>query len=160
MADLRSLVDNLGFADVETYRQSGNVVFSTTLRSAGRAASTLEEALYAMNSVTTTWTCWCGGRPIGSSGLGEPVPRRRAEPATCHVTFLKENPAGGVPDDHQPAGTADSFVFTERAVYVHCPNGYGRTKFNNGYFEKQAGVRATTRNWATVLAQGDLTAAR
>jgi len=35
-------------------------------------------------------------------------------------------------------------------VYLHCPNGYGRSKLTNAYFEKQLGVAATTRNWKTV----------
>jgi uncharacterized protein (DUF1697 family) len=35
-------------------------------------------------------------------------------------------------------------------AYLYCPNGYGRTKLNNTFFEKKLGVGATTRNWRTV----------
>ena len=35
--------------------------------------------------------------------------------------------------------------------YLHCPNGYGRSKLGNAFVEKQLGVGATTRNWRTTL---------
>ena len=46
-----------------------------------------------------------------------------------------------------------------REVYLQCPAGYGRTKLNNGYFERRLGVPATTRNWNTVLKLRDLSSA-
>jgi uncharacterized protein (DUF1697 family) len=42
------------------------------------------------------------------------------------------------------------FTIVGHEVYLHCPHGYGNTKINNGWFEKQLGVAATTRNWKTV----------
>ncbi|MEQ8809751.1 MAG: DUF1697 domain-containing protein, partial [Imperialibacter sp.] len=44
----------------------------------------------------------------------------------------------------------DRFVLTGKEVYVYCPNGYGRTKINNTFFESKLKVGATTRNWKTV----------
>ena len=35
-------------------------------------------------------------------------------------------------------------------VFVRCPNGYGRTKINNTFFERKLATKATTRNWKTV----------
>jgi uncharacterized protein (DUF1697 family) len=35
-------------------------------------------------------------------------------------------------------------------VYLYCPNGYGRTKLTNTFWEKKLKVGATTRNWNTV----------
>ena len=43
-----------------------------------------------------------------------------------------------------------------REVYLHCPNGYGRSKLSNAYFEKELGVAATTRNWRTVTKLAEL----
>jgi uncharacterized protein (DUF1697 family) len=39
------------------------------------------------------------------------------------------------------------------------PNGYGRSKLNNALLERRLGVAATTRNWRTVTALAELTAA-
>jgi uncharacterized protein (DUF1697 family) len=41
-------------------------------------------------------------------------------------------------------------------VYLHLPNGYGRTKLNIAFFERRLGVAATTRNWKTVTTLLDL----
>lgn len=43
-------------------------------------------------------------------------------------------------------------------VYLHLPNGYGRSKLNNGYFERSLGAAATTRNWRTVVALAGMSA--
>jgi uncharacterized protein (DUF1697 family) len=43
-------------------------------------------------------------------------------------------------------------------VYLHCPQGYGRSKLSNAFFEKQLGVAATTRNWRTVTTLAELAA--
>ena len=51
-----------------------------------------------------------------------------------------------------PLAPGESAVLAGQVVLLHCPHGYGRTKLNNGYFEKVLGVAATTRNWRTVLA--------
>jgi uncharacterized protein (DUF1697 family) len=51
-----------------------------------------------------------------------------------------------------PAQPGEQAVWGERAIYLFRPNGYGRTKLNNNFFEKAAGVLATTRNWRTLLA--------
>ena len=50
-----------------------------------------------------------------------------------------------------PTGTLpDEFRISGRLVYLHCPNGYGRTKLTNAFFERKLGVVATTRNLRTV----------
>jgi len=44
----------------------------------------------------------------------------------------------------------DEAVLVRREVYLRLPNGMGRTKLNNAFFERRLGVPATTRNWRTV----------
>ncbi len=46
----------------------------------------------------------------------------------------------------------DEFIICGKEIYLFCPNGYGRTKFSNTFFERKLGVSATTRNWKTVKA--------
>jgi len=45
---------------------------------------------------------------------------------------------------------------TGRDVYLFCPDGYGRTKLSNTFFEKRFATEATTRNWRTVVALVEL----
>jgi uncharacterized protein (DUF1697 family) len=50
------------------------------------------------------------------------------------------------------AGNADEFLIYDQEIYLFCPNGYGRTKLSNNFFERKLSVSATTRNWKTVKA--------
>ena len=50
----------------------------------------------------------------------------------------------------------DEFHVRGREVYLSCPNGYGRTKITNGWFERKLQVAATTRNWNTVTTLSEL----
>ena len=52
----------------------------------------------------------------------------------------------------------DEFRLLGREVYLHCPNGYGKTKINNAFFERTLGVSATTRNWKTVTTLATMSA--
>jgi len=71
--------------------------------------------------------------------------------ADAYVTFLEVAPDRKlVTAIDGGAYLPDEFVVDGREVFVRCPNGYGRTKINNTYFERKLATRATTRNWNTV----------
>ncbi len=77
-----------------------------------------------------------------------------------HVTFLAEQPAADRVQQLQvPAGESAGFHLVDKRIYLHCPDGYGRTKLTNSFFESRLGAVATTRNWRTVTALAELTAA-
>ncbi len=70
-----------------------------------------------------------------------------------HVTFLSGPPASLPLGEIRDARVgAEEFSISDRAVYLFCPNGYGRTKLNNNFLERKLKVAATTRNWNTVNA--------
>jgi uncharacterized protein (DUF1697 family) len=156
MADLVSLVESLGFDDVETYVQSGNVVFSGsgTPRSAAQA---IEAAITDQLGLELPVIVRSAKQ---LSGLLEvnPFLRSGADPKHLHVTLLAGPPgrdrrqlvAGSeAPSGDHPYG-ADRFELVGSDIFVHCPGGYGTTKLNNAFFERRTGVVATTRNWRTV----------
>jgi uncharacterized protein (DUF1697 family) len=157
MGDLASLVESLGFDGVETYVQSGNVVFTGrgTPTSAARAIEggiVGELGLEVPVIVRST-------RQLARLIEANPFRRSGADPKSLHVTFL----AGMPPPDRRrlvvgsetPRGADDPygddrFELVGSDVFVHCPGGYGSTKLNNGFFERRTGLVATTRNWRTV----------
>ncbi len=70
---------------------------------------------------------------------------------SAYVTFLDDAPTKAKIAALDPAPFApDRFEVDGREVFVSCPNGYGRTKVNNAFFERKLGTKATTRNWNTV----------
>ena len=67
------------------------------------------------------------------------------------MTFLSAEP-DDVPTREIEAvkDRLEEFLVSGREVYLYCPNGYGRSKLSNSFFEKKLKVSATTRNWRTV----------
>ncbi len=144
MADLREVFGALGAEDVSTYLQSGNVAFRST-----KSAVDLERAAerriaddLGLDVAVLVRT----GAQLAKLEAGNPF-----NPAESHVTFLAEKPDRARVRALDPArGAPDELRVVGREVYLRCPNGYGRSKLTNAFFEKQLGVRATTRNWKTV----------
>lgn len=77
----------------------------------------------------------------------------KTETAHCYVTFLFESPPTEFLSKLKaPTNETGRFSLAGSEIYVHCPDGYGRTKINNQFFEKKLKTSATTRNWKTLLA--------
>jgi uncharacterized protein (DUF1697 family) len=76
-------------------------------------------------------------------------PGAKFNPEKLHITFLSDIPRS---PESMVSGEQNDDVFQRKEcdIYLYCPNGYGRTKFSNAYFEKVMGIPATTRNWKTV----------
>ena len=156
MADLRALVEGLGAKDVATYVQSGNVVFKSA-DGAEKLTRAIERRIRRDLDLSVTVVVLT--RPQLTKVLGgNPFAKAKTEQAKLHVTFLAEKPSRAKVGKLDPnVGQPDEFRVIGRQIYLHCPNGYGRSKLTNAYFEKQLGVAATTRNWRTVTKLGELT---
>ena len=77
-----------------------------------------------------------------------------------HVTFLVDKPAAAkVAAIDASKFAPDEFEVIGREVHLHCPDGYGRSKLNNAFFEKKLAQRGTTRNWRTVTTLAEMTGA-
>jgi uncharacterized protein (DUF1697 family) len=157
MADLAALVSSLGFDDVATYVQSGNVVFRGTGASptvAGRIADRITADLGLSVAVLVR-----NKRELAAILSGNPYSDAGAEPTLHHITLLAEKP---VPDNVAKLAAQDGRFGEDHCqvlgqdVYLYCPGGYGNTKLNNAYLERNLDVVATTRNWRTLLTLADL----
>jgi uncharacterized protein (DUF1697 family) len=154
MEALKGLFEVLGLRGARTYLQSGNVVFdcpggeSAELKAKITAgiAERLGFRVPVIVRAADELSAVLAGNPF--------INDRKLDPAGLYVTFLQGVPqvdlASGLA---APAGDpADEFILRNREVYLSCPNGYGRTKLNNTFFEKKLKTTATTRNWKTVTA--------
>ena len=145
MAELCELLSSLGFQNVQTYIQSGNVILSSKDSSAkcGEAIAFLLEDRLNIPI--------CGVLKNAKELATIVADNPGIDQTKLHITFLTEKPAksaltrlGAI-----KAGE-DQFHASGSVIYLHCPNGYGRTKLSNAAIERALGVRATTRNWKTV----------
>lgn len=150
MPDLRRIVTDLGGSDVETYLQSGNVVF----RGPKRIGDQLEQALLDQLGVRSQVLLRSHAE---LQAVVEASPYA-AGGKVVSVTFLDAKPAKTKVDEiDADAYGDDEFTVIGREVYLHTPGGYGRSKLGNSFWEKKLGVKATTRNWNTVEALTELT---
>jgi uncharacterized protein (DUF1697 family) len=154
MSLLRTMCADLGYEDVTTYIQSGNVVLRSPVTHAGGIAGELAGAIRDRASMEVA-VIVLGGRRLRSVLDANPF-ADRAEEGRLYVTFLSGAPDAAeiMPD----AGSPDEFVPGDGVVYVWCAGGYGRTVLNNQFFERRLGVLATTRNWRTVSRLAEMAA--
>jgi uncharacterized protein (DUF1697 family) len=157
MEELRGSFEALGLKNVATYLQSGNVVF--------RSGEGNVSALTGRIEMQIETTFGFGVRVFIRDGesfqrllIVNPFLKNEAiDPAKLHVTFLCEDDDAAVLSSvESPNNDGDEFIHLRNEIFLHCPNGYGRTKFSNTFFEKKLKTHATTRNWKTVQALCEL----
>jgi uncharacterized protein (DUF1697 family) len=155
MADLRKLLEGLGFKNIETYIQSGNVVFDAAGSAAKvKAAVTaaLEKLMGAPVEVMVRTheelSRIIAGNPFAAEAA--------ADGARVHVGFLAGvAPAGAEAGLHrivtQYPARRDRYHLAGDTLYLHLPDGAAETKFSGKTMDRALGVAATGRNWNTVL---------
>jgi uncharacterized protein (DUF1697 family) len=150
MERLRELWSELGFKDVTTYIQSGNVVFEA--EGARSNCSRVIEQKLAGKARLPVSVILKTPAELRAIIAGNPfLEERGIDTKRLHVTFLAA--AAGKDAGRRLSALnagADRFQVLGTEVYLHCPNGYGETKLSNGALERLLSVRATTRNWNTV----------
>jgi uncharacterized protein (DUF1697 family) len=157
MPALRQLFEALGFDDVSTYVQSGNVVFTAgAKKDTSNLAADIERRIKKDLGLDVTVVVRTGTELKKVLGAN-PFLAGGKDPATLHVTFLAGTPpAAKAKELTAQDWPADEVKINKGEVYLHCPNGYGRTKLQNAVLEKRLGTRATTRNWKTVTKLAEL----
>lgn len=145
MADLRATAESLGWTDVSTYIQSGNLVFA-----AEGAEAELSAALVGAVRERHALDVPVVVRPaddIARIAASHPSLDTGIEPKFLHVQLLDRAP------DPAVVGAVDTTVFEPdtwvldgREVYVTYPDGSGRSKLTIEVFERAWDVTATARN--------------
>ena len=151
MADLKAHMEELGFNNLQTYIQSGNMVFDLEQSS----TQDLEKLIHSKILETYGFEVPVIVRtPDDLEEIIENNPFHREaqlDPRRVLVTFLSGLPSTDRVEelqklDHSP----EQWRLRNANIYFHAPNGYGKAKMNNNFFEKKLKVQATTRNWKTV----------
>lgn len=151
MAALKDLAARLGYGEISTYIQSGNLILSAAVDDEDAIGRTLEKAI-ADDMGMTVSVLVRTPRELRAMADNNPLASRTEEPRRLHVTFLAESPSQALVEAIGPAAfTPDEFHVRDREVYLFCPNGYGVSKLGNAFWERALKVKATTRNWSTVI---------
>ncbi len=156
MADLRALLEGLGYTDVRTHLNSGNAIFTSPATKSDAVAAAIEKAITAELGLNIKVVVRSGPelrRIIDRNPLADVA----TDPARHLVTFLSapldETKLAAVdPADFEP----EQFRVIDREIYMWFPDGIRDAKLGKLAWDKRFGVVATGRNWNTVLKLADL----
>ncbi|MEY4925681.1 MAG: hypothetical protein RI894_117 [Bacteroidota bacterium] len=159
MADLKTLYQQLGFRDVATYIQSGNVVFETEFaeeetqkKAAGeKLAKKIELAIFEKYNFQVP-VLILTKKELNEAIQNNPfLTEKGILLDKLHITFLAEIPEPALVDKIKDLDfQQDRFIISGKNVYIYCPESYGNSKLTNNFFENKLKVKATTRNWKTL----------
>ncbi len=154
MARLRAIYEALGCRDVETYLQSGNVVFRH--RDGPALGPRVEQAIRAELGLDIR-ILWRSHADLVRIVAADPFPE--ADPSRRLVVFLSEPPAPEVAHElHHVRSGPDEAILFGAEFHLHCPAGVGTSKLPAMLSERRLGVVPTGRNWRTVTRLRDLSA--
>jgi uncharacterized protein (DUF1697 family) len=154
MAALRSIVESLGHTDVETYLQSGNVVFTPKGKCdhAARLSKAIEEKTGHEVAVLLRT-----GKELARVVEANPYPV--SDPTKLVVAFLgDELELGQLGLGDLGPYLPDELTVHGRELYVSVPNGQGPSKLMEALVRRRLPTTITVRNWRTVEALAKLTA--
>jgi uncharacterized protein (DUF1697 family) len=147
MRELVAILEAMGYKNIQTYIQSGNVVFRSNKKTMEKSASAISRRIFEEKGFEP------GVLLLGSKQLQEAVennPFDTSNGKALHFFFLETEPCQ--PNiDQLVSIKADSekFGLNNKVFYLYAPNGIGRSKLAAAV-EKVMGVSATSRNWNTI----------
>lgn len=151
MSKLKALLTDLGLMNVQTYIQSGNVIFRSEESNCLLLKKLIEEKIknefgFAVDVIIRTWD------ELLKTVLSIPFKDEEVFLDTAiYVTFVDRfgnDEMIGLVDDKR--NMPDLFEVIGNEIYIYCPGGYGNTKLSNTFFERKLKKVTTTRNLNTV----------
>lgn len=155
MEDLKKLYESLGFKEVITYIQSGNVIFSDEESDREKLVKKIESGIQKKYGFEVTVFVYI---PDNFKKVIENQPFPKDDIKPLMVTFLDQIPNKENLSKLEVIDVNyEQYQLKGKVMYLYFPNGYGRAKMSNNFLENKLKVRATTRNWRTVNKLWDMT---
>ena len=152
MSEVRKLMEKLDFSRIQTYIQSGNIIFSTCIQCKSTLSTMIynELLLHGVSAPVTILTC----QELQDIADSNPYPNAVSEPKSLHVYLLASEP------DHRDMQELSTLCSKSEEVrlrnsgdvyylFVHAPEGIGKSKLISK-MERVLNMSATGRNWRTI----------
>ena len=151
MQALKELCVNIGCKNVQTYIQSGNIVFNYKKENTKTIASLLSKKTTATFGFEVPILVLLLEEIQAVVNANSFLQDKQKDIAFFYVTFLEELPDAEKTIALQKTNFGvDEIFIKDKAVYLYCPNSYSSSKLTNTFIENKLKVTATTRNWKTV----------
>lgn len=153
MDALRLAMQELAYKHVRTYIQSGNIIFESTSKNTATIGTSIKEKItlnFGFNIPVVILTTNYLNQVINTN------PFAIINLNKLHVTFLSAIPNQTLANKIIGTFNGDEYKIINNQIYIHCPNGYGKTKLTNTFIEKKLQLQATTRNWQTLIALAEI----
>jgi uncharacterized protein (DUF1697 family) len=157
MASLRAVATGCGFGDVQTYIQSGNVVFTARL-GAAKAATKLHDAILSETGVDTRVVLRTSAQ-LQTVMDQNPFLTRAVDTKLLHVAFMYEESRPKLDAVAPQVYAPDEVAVVGTEAYVYAPNGLGRSKLANDTIMRKLGILGTMRNWRTCTTLAEMSLA-
>lgn len=153
MTRLIELFSLAGAAEISTYIQSGNVLFSSgSVGEARTVLSRVERRLEDEDGIVSPIVLRTEGA-LREALEGHPFIGEEADERMLSVGFLSDKPKKELVKLLQPhRSPGDRFVVSGSDIYLHTPNGIAKSKLSVSYFDSTLGVVTTVRNLKTLRA--------
>ena len=150
MAELRAAVKSLGYTNVRTLLQSGNVIFSSSRRGAAIERD-LELAVLRRFGFETPIMVRSAAELDAVVSANPFSAEAKRDPGHLIVVFLKSN-AGAKEEKALRAAIVgrERVLLRGKTLYVVYPDGVGRSKLTASLIDRHLGTSGTARNWNTV----------
>ena len=150
MDALKEMYENLKFENIKTYVQSGNVIFSSRETDSKKLENKISKQIendFGFQVPAIVLTAQTLQYVVKHNPFAKDT---KKDISFLHVTFLadqaKEFDKKSIEDKRHEG---EEIQLSKNAIYLYCPNGYGKTKLTNNFLERILKVKATTRNWKT-----------
>ena len=150
MKRLAALCESQGCTGVQTYIQSGNVIFRANQKVAGSFAKSLKAAIKEEFGFETTVILRTADE-LQAVTENNPFLKPGVDTKFLHVTFLADSPSVDNAVKLNPICEGDeAFSLRGKEIFLYLPNGMGRSKMASYGFDKVLKTIGSTRNWQTV----------
>jgi uncharacterized protein (DUF1697 family) len=158
MADLRSLLEGLGYDDVRTHLQSGNAVLRTPTRSAATVEKAVERAIESELGLEVKVAARTAAQ-LAAVVDADPFAGVATDPARYLVTFLEKKPPASWLDSVDSESYApEQAAVVGKQLYLWLPDGVQNSRLARNLTDKKLGGSATSRNWNVVRKLAELAA--
>ncbi|MCJ7465632.1 MAG: DUF1697 domain-containing protein [Maribacter sp.] len=151
MMELRTVLGKFDFKDVQTYIQSGNIVFGSPETKTAILEDKIKAAIFQGFGIQVP-VLVKSGKELEEIFDGNPyTDHDDIKDNKIYFVILKEKAsATNTQGLEKESYENEKFVVTENCVYLACARGYGNAKLNNNLLERKLKVEATTRNYRTL----------